>query len=133
MPAKKKSKKNNKNNKKGEFKRNIEYKDEDGQEYGKIIKVLGHAMFEVRCYDGKIRLCKARSRRLRVSLNQYVIISLRDFDDRRGDIIHVYTPSEDKLLKKDGVFNQDLDDDDNNKDDDTNFIFEDIDINIDDI
>ena len=131
MPVKKSSKKKNK---KQEFKRNLEYKDDDGQEYGKIIKALGCAMFEVKCYDGKTRLCKARSKRLRVRVNQYVIISLRDFDDKRGDIIYVYTADEEKILKKQGIFNQNLEPD-NEKDNDGNFIFEeeDIDINIDDI
>ena len=124
MPKKSKSSKNRKS--KSEGKRKIELKDDECQEYGKVIKAHGHCMFDVECYDGKTRLCKARSRRVRIHLDQYVIVSLRDFDDKRGDIIHAYFPEEAQQLRKMGVLNQEME---NKKDDDVDdfmFDFEDI-------
>ena len=43
-----------------------------------------------------------------IKLNCYVIISLRDFDDKTGDIIHVYTDEEVSQLKKEGKIVQNI-------------------------
>ena len=102
MPKKKKARKNAKNNKGGVTMRKLELADEEGQIYGQVVKVLGGRYFTVRCLDNKERRCKARSRRLRTSLEDMVIVSLRDFDDKNADILHVYKDYEVRTLRERG-------------------------------
>ena len=80
---------------------------EDGQTYGQIIKVLGNGRFEVECYD-KIekvtnRVCNIRGKMRRrewVSSGDVVLVSLRDFQDEKADIIMKYYPDEVRKLKE---------------------------------
>lgn len=105
MPKSKKSTKNSKNlRKKENVKRKIVYADDMGQVYGVVEKKLGGKAFEVLCSDGKTRRCYVRSKRMRIHLQQCVIISLREFltKDNTGDIIHTYTPDEKNHLLKIG-------------------------------
>ena len=74
---------------------------EDSQEYAQVTKLLGGSRVEALCYDGITRLCGIRGKmRKRVWINQgdTVLISLRDFQDGKGDIIHKYTADEARSL-----------------------------------
>lgn len=80
---------------------------EDGQTYGQIIKVLGNGRFDVECYDkpDKIinRVCNIRGKMRRrewVSSGDVVLVSLRDFQDEKADIIMKYYPDEVRKLKE---------------------------------
>ncbi|CAK0834875.1 unnamed protein product [Prorocentrum cordatum] len=82
-------------------KKELEFK-EDGQEYGQILRMLGNGRCEVSCFDGVKRLCHIRGKmRKKVWVNQgdIVLVSLRDFQDEKGDIIVRYTPDEARNLK----------------------------------
>ena len=127
MPKKIKSRKNRKNKQDKDYKRKLELAD-DEQVYGIVEKALGNCYFNVRCSDGKTRRCKVRSRRLRIKLNNYLIISLRDFDDKNADIIHRYDNEEIIELKKLGKLETLLKKEKNQNDDFNNFdvVFEDI-------
>mmetsp|Transcript_14107 Transcript_14107/g.29529 ORF Transcript_14107/g.29529 Transcript_14107/m.29529 type:complete len:142 (+) Transcript_14107:73-498(+) len=75
---------------------------EDGQEYGQIMRMLGNGRCEVSCFDGTKRLCHIRGKmRKKVWCNQgdIVLVSLRDFQDEKGDIITKYTSEEARNLK----------------------------------
>lgn len=76
----------------------------DFQEYGQVQKVLGNNRYEVNCLDGKIRLAHARGnlkkKKLFIKLNDVVLVSLREFEDAKCDILHPYNQKEVKLLKK---------------------------------
>merc|ERR1712050_620433 len=75
---------------------------EDGQEYGQVMRMLGNGRCEVNCIDGTKRLCHIRGKmRKKVWVNQgdIVLVSLRDFQDEKGDIIVKYTPDEARNLK----------------------------------
>merc|ERR1719262_284914 len=75
---------------------------EDGQEYGQVIRMLGNGRCEVSCFDGTKRLCHIRGKmRKKVWVNQgdIVLVSLRDFQDEKGDIIVKYTADEARNLK----------------------------------
>merc|ERR1712048_1447957 len=75
---------------------------EDGQEYGQVMRMLGNGRCEVNCFDGTKRLCHIRGKmRKKVWVNQgdIVLVSLRDFQDEKGDIIVGYTPDEARNLK----------------------------------
>nr|ABV22075.1 eIF-1A [Amphidinium carterae] len=78
---------------------------EDGQEYGQVQRMLGNGRCEVTCFDGTKRLCHIRGKmRKKVWVNQgdIVLVSLRDFQDEKGDIIVKYTAEEARNLKNYG-------------------------------
>ena len=71
-------------------------------EYGQISKTLGSGHLEVQCFDGQKRIAHIRGKlRKKVWINpgDVVLISLRDFQDSRADIILKYTPDEARSLK----------------------------------
>ena len=103
MPKKKKCGKNSKNKNLISEKRKIIESDLDGQVYGIIEKATGGRYFSVNCLDNKVRRCKARSKRVRITAGDCVIIALRDFDDGNGDIIHKYNLDEVRQLQKIGA------------------------------
>mmetsp|Transcript_20780 Transcript_20780/g.52327 ORF Transcript_20780/g.52327 Transcript_20780/m.52327 type:complete len:145 (-) Transcript_20780:526-960(-) len=82
-------------------KRELVFK-EDGQEYGQVLKMLGNGRCDVQCMDGTKRLChicgKMR-KRVWVMVGDIVLVSLRDFQDEKGDIILKYNADEAKNLK----------------------------------
>merc|ERR1711920_694832 len=82
-------------------KKELEFK-EDGQEYGQVARMLGNGRCEVQCFDNVKRLCHIRGKiRQNVWVNQgdIVLVSLRDFQDEKGDIIVKYTAEEARNLK----------------------------------
>merc|ERR1739838_257692 len=82
-------------------KKELEFK-EDGQEYGQVQRMLGNGRCEVSCFDGTKRMCHIRGKmRKKVWVNQgdIVLVSLRDFQDEKGDIIVKYTSEEARNLK----------------------------------
>merc|ERR1712083_42475 len=75
---------------------------EDGQEYGQVQRMLGNGRCEVTCFDGTKRLCHIRGKmrkKVWVCQGDIVLVSLRDFQDEKGDIITKYTPEEARNLK----------------------------------
>jgi translation initiation factor 1A len=98
MP-KKKAKKNTKNNFTSNVVRQIVYK-EEGQEYAFISKILGGRRFTAECFDGKSRIAIVRNKRLRIDLDNIVLVGLREFEDKTVDIIWKYTSLEVKILEK---------------------------------
>jgi translation initiation factor 1A len=99
--------KKQKKNPVNQVERKLELKDEmDLQEYAQINKPFGNGRFEANCFDGKIRLAHARGnlkkKKIFVKAGDVVIISLREFEDAKCDIIYVYNSKEIKQLKKIG-------------------------------
>ena len=81
------------------------------QVYGETIKILGNGRFIIKCYNNKPNgefesyelICSVRGkmrRRIYINLNDIVIVSLRDFQANRGDIVHKYTYEEINTLYK---------------------------------
>lgn len=82
-------------------KRELEFK-EDGQEYGQVIRMLGNGRCECACFDAVKRLCHIRGKmrkKVWVVAGDIVLVSLRDFQDEKGDIIGKYTAEEARNLK----------------------------------
>ena len=76
---------------------------EEGQEYAQIKALKGNCRFDVICFDGKERmanLCGAMRKRKFVNQNDIVLVSLRDFQDSKCDIIDVYDDTQVHLLKE---------------------------------
>jgi len=91
--------------------RKLVLKDEmNFQEYAQINKLWGNGRFEANCFDGKIRLAHARGnlkkKKIFVKTGDVVIISLREFEDAKCDVIYVYKLKEIKELKKLGEIPQ---------------------------
>ena len=75
---------------------------EPGQEYAQIKNLKGNCRFDVFCFDGKDRmatLCGTMRKRKFVNQNDIVLVSLRDFQDDKCDIIDDYDDSQVDSLK----------------------------------
>lgn len=75
----------------------------DDQEYALVTKMFGNCRVECHCFDNKTRLGIIRNkmrkgRSNKVKQEDIVIVSKRDFQDSKADIIHVYTAEEVKHL-----------------------------------
>ncbi|KAI0822541.1 hypothetical protein BC628DRAFT_1327135, partial [Trametes gibbosa] len=83
---------------------------EDGQEYAQVTKMLGNGRLEAQCFDGEKRLAHIRGKMRKkacpalggpVWINQgdIILLSLRDFQDDKADVIVKYTADEARSLK----------------------------------
>jgi initiation factor 1A len=112
---------------------------DDDHEYGLVTKVLGGSRFLIRLnlQETQVvgRLCgkfkKGSAKKANwVSANTWVLVGLRDYQDNAVDIVHVYTDSEVRRMKKDGTL-VDIEQPSDNKDttpcvEDDSWIFDEI-------
>jgi translation initiation factor 1A len=101
-PGNKKGGKKHKRGKKGYDETKILRTKEEGQEYAQIISCKGGCRFDVRCCDGTDRLatlCGGMRKRRFVNMKDIVLVSLRDFQDSKCDIIDVYDENQSRKLK----------------------------------
>ena len=84
--------------------KNTRFKDEnESQEYAQITKALGNCRFEVLCFDGKSRLatmCGKMRKRVFVNQGDLILVSLRDWQDSKCDIIDKYNTNDVQKLKQ---------------------------------
>jgi translation initiation factor 1A len=87
------------------YKRELVLKEED-QDYAQVLRMLGNGRLEAKCFeDNKVRQCHIRGKmRKKVWINagDIVLISTREFQDEKADVIHKYTPDEARALKAKG-------------------------------
>lgn len=84
-------------------------KDSEFQTYGYITKVLGNCRFDIDSWDGIKRIGHVRGKIRKRSwciLGDLVLISLRDFQDDKCDIIKKYTDEEVQLLLKENEISE---------------------------
>merc|ERR1711964_560198 len=84
-----------------EAKRELVFKDES-QEYAQVVRMLGNGRLEALCFDGEKRLAHIRGKlRKKVWINQgdIILLSLRDYQDEKGDVILKYSADEARSLK----------------------------------
>ena len=85
------------------------------QEYAQIVKPFGNGRFEANCFDGKIRLAHARGnlkkKKIFVKAGNVVLLSLREFEDAKCDILDVYNQKEIKELKRLGEIPKNINED----------------------
>lgn len=126
MPPKGKGGKNRRRGKgEGGMSRELVYK-EEGQEYAQVIRMLGNCQLEALCFDdvgaGKRRLCIIRGKmrkKVWIRVNDVILVSLREFQDDKADVIQKYTPDEVRQLKAEKLIPADIregDDDENGGD-----------------
>ena len=79
------------------------------EEYALIRKKLGDGRYTVLCTDGKERMAIASGnikKRTRVELGDITLVSIREYQDNKCDMSHVYTPEETRVLLKNNEFPQ---------------------------
>ncbi|KAJ1986252.1 Translation initiation factor 1A [Coemansia spiralis] len=99
-----KTRRRGKNDSKENDKRELIFK-EVGQEYAQVVKMLGNGRLEASCFDGTTRLAQIRgSMRKKIWINQgdIILLSLREFQEDKADVIQKYTADEARLLKQYG-------------------------------
>ncbi|PIA17136.1 nucleic acid-binding protein [Coemansia reversa NRRL 1564] len=85
-------------------KRELQLKEED-QEYALVLKMLGNGRLESQDIHGVKRLAHIRGKmrkKVWISQGDYVLLSLREYQDEKCDVIHKYKPEEVELLMKIG-------------------------------
>lgn len=100
----------------------------EGQEYAQVTKMLGNRRVECDCFDGKkrmgrIRPTKKQNRVGRVNIGDIVLISLRDFEDDKADIFHLYDLDEISKLKKMYEIPDDIECNKEEEEEELNFVF----------
>lgn len=78
---------------------------DEAQEYGIVTKLLGDRRVTTECFDGQTRCCLIRGKmrkRVWIAVGDIVLVSLRDFNENKGDIIHKYSKEHIKILEKEG-------------------------------
>ena len=103
------------------------------QEYAQITKCLGNGRFEVLCFDGKKRMatiCGKMRKRVFVNTHEIVLVSLREWQDSKCDIIDKYSASDVQKLKQKNLIPKSIkleeknDLDDEVMDDNLGFVFD---------
>lgn len=96
-----KNRKRGKNDDEGREKRELVYK-EEGQEYAVVNRMLGNGWVEAQCCDGVKRLAHIRGtfrKKVWIVQGDLILVSLRDFQDEKCDVIMKYTADEARSLK----------------------------------
>ncbi|XP_004706490.1 eukaryotic translation initiation factor 1A, Y-chromosomal-like isoform X1 [Echinops telfairi] len=74
---------------------------EDGQEYAQVIKMLGNGQ-ETICFDGVKRWCHISGKlrkKVWINTSDIILVGLRDYQDKKADIILKYNADEARSLK----------------------------------
>jgi translation initiation factor 1A len=82
--------------------KNVIFKEVD-QEYAQVTALLGNCRLRLNCIDGKTRLGKIRGairKKSWISMNDVVLVSLREYEDEKCDVLHAYKPHEVIYLQK---------------------------------
>ena len=79
-------------------KRELQYKTE-GQDYGQILRMLGQGRLEVQCFDEaktkRIASIRGKLRnRVWMGAGDLILVSIREEDEAKADVIHKYYPEE---------------------------------------
>ena len=78
--------------------------------FGVVLKRLGASRMEVRCMDGKTRICRIPGRMKRflwVREGNYVVVQPWEFAcDEKGDVVFKYTITQVNYLKNKGHLNK---------------------------
>ena len=119
MVNKKGGKKHKRNKNEGLKEKTLRLK-EEGQEYAQITQCLGNCRFNVMCFDGKERMatmCGGMRKRRFVNMNDIILVSLRDWQDAKCDIIDSYDDNLTRKLKDKGLIPDSIKLDSDNKQD----------------
>jgi len=71
------------------------------QQYGKVLELLGDGRLKAVCEDNQVRICTIRGKlknKVWIRKDDIILVSLRDFDEKKGDVIHKYDEKQIKQL-----------------------------------
>ena len=80
-------------------------KKDDDQMYARVVALLGNGRLNALCDDGETRLCKIRGKMMKkdfIKTDGIILVSRRDYEDKKADVIHKYNDSEVRKLMKKG-------------------------------
>ena len=75
------------------------------EEYGQVLRLLGDSRLEVNCMDGVKRIGHIRGKmkkRVWIASGDVVLVSLREFENEKCDVVEKYSEDEVRKLKKAG-------------------------------
>jgi translation initiation factor 1A len=81
--------------------RELQFKEEQ-QDYAQVLRLLGDSRFEVMCMDTVKRMAHLRGnmrKKIWIAMGDVVLVSLREFENDKCDIILKYTEDEVRKLK----------------------------------
>ena len=84
--------------------RELRYK-EESEEYAQLIKILGDGRFQCKCADGVERIAHVRGKmrkRTWLANGDIILVSLREFEPEKCDVVEKYKEKEIAKLKKSG-------------------------------
>ena len=84
-----------------EVERSLTFKEEN-QEYAQVNRLLGNCRLECSCFDGMKRLAHIRGtmrKKVWINVNDIILVSLRDFQDGKCDVLLKYSAKEVARLK----------------------------------
>jgi len=102
---------------------------EAGHEYAVVNKMLGNGRLDATCQDGKNRLCHIRGNmrnRQWIGVGDLILISLREYEDDKADVVHKYSNDECRRLKKLGELTLEVKEKEDNNIEDDNVDFDSI-------
>ena len=77
---------------------------EEGEEYAKVIRSLGNGRLEVQFPDRSTKLAnirgKLRRRKTWINTGDVVLVSIREYQEDRCDVLFTYSPTQLQILKK---------------------------------
>lgn len=80
---------------------------DDEQLYAVVLKELGGCNMQLKCSDGSTKIGKIRNaikKKGKIGAGDIVLVSIRDFQDNKVDILHKYGDKSAKELRKQGEF-----------------------------
>ena len=86
-------------------------KKDEHQMYARVIKLLGSGRLNALCEDGETRMCKIRGKMMKkdfVKTDGIILISLREYENKKADVIHNYNDDEVRVLVSDGDINKEI-------------------------
>src|ERR671922_913713 len=84
---------------------------QQGELFGRVIKLVGGDNVIVKCTDGKVRTCRIRGkikRKMWIRENDLVLVAPWDFQSDKTDIIWRYIASHAEKLEQDGYLTTNL-------------------------
>eukprot|EP01071_Lankesteria_metandrocarpae_P002028 Lankesteria_metandrocarpae@DN2034_c0_g1_i1.p2 len=86
--------------------RELTLADPKEQVYAQVLKMLGSGRVMAHCFDGRKRMCHIRGKmrkKVWVNAGDIVLVSTREFQADKGDVILKYNPDEARMLKFRGL------------------------------
>ena len=86
-------------------------KKDDDQMYARVVALLGNGRLNALCDDGETRLCKIRGKMMKkdfIKTDGIILVSRRDYEDKKADVIHKYNDDEVRMLTSENNFKKDI-------------------------